>query len=336
MMQGICSRAFALLVPMLLASAAGAQEGDPFFRTYLSVNEVRSLAVDGDRFWLATGGGAVLYDPAGEGIELFHRSRDGLLSDSLTSVAIAPDGRVWFGCERAGISIFDPLDRTWEAFTSLQRPIPGDRIRRIRFSGDTLFVSAAEGYAVFVSGDQIAVCQEGIDDLRCGLPSYDVRDFAGDPAGNGFWIATAEGVAHHDSSETTTIYDAGPSSPAAGRLVRHRGSWIASFPDGAYRLDLGTETWDPLGGPTGEDAVRALLSDGERLLAAGAQGVWSLAADGAWSRVGDRSFPATSIARDAAGGFWAGARDPSENEDGLWRLDSGVWERTVFPGPSRR
>lgn len=326
----------ALLLGVLLLSAGSlnAQEGQPIWDTFLYTNEVRSLAYDGQRLWLATGGGAVAYDPITGAVETHHRKRDGLLSDSLSGVAVDGMGSVWFGTEKVGISVLDPQTDTWEPFTSLLRPIPGDNIQRIRIAGDSLFVGTDRGFALFVGGDQKVVCLEGVD--LCELSSFNVHDLASDPEGDGLWIATAEGVVHRDALGGFTSYTLDVGTSVATRMIRHRGAWVVVFPDGIHRLDPVTEEWLPLGGPSGEGSVVDLLSEGETLLASGNSGVWSRQGDGGWSIVGDRSLPATSLLRTTDGTLWVGCRDSNEQLDGLWYLDGNQWQRIVFPGPSVR
>ncbi len=309
--------------------AAGA--GEPSFTVYLNTNDVRALAASEGRLWAGTGGGVLGFDPVGASVEVYHRAPDGLLSDSLTSVAVSPDGRLWFGSEMAGISILDPADGTWEPFTSLLRPIPGDRIHVVRFQSDTLLVATTRGLAVFVDGEQRVICQEGID--LCGLPSFDVLDLAADDGG--LWAATQEGVAHRDPQGAWTIHATGPTDPTAYRIVRFAGEWTASFDDGIRVLRSGV--WETLaGGLPAAPAIVDLLAEGDHLLAAGAKGVWRLERGGSWTQVGDRSFNASCLVRNDDGTLYAGGRDAAEALDGLWRLDGSVWVRTVFPGPSAR
>ncbi len=344
-----CLRALALLMPVMLLStmggAAGAQNGQPVWTTYLNENDVRALAYDGARLWIATSGGAVAYDPATGASTAYHRMRDGLLSDSLSAVAVGSDGRVWLGTERVGISILNPEAGSWEPYTSLLAPIPGNRIERIHIRGDSLLVATTKGFSVVVSGELRLPCQEGVD--LCGLPSFDVRDLASDPDGGGLWVATSAGIVECRRNEsgvwTYVTHALGPPNPAATRLTRHRGEWVAAFPDGVrvLRDDGGARTWVTLGGGLPVDpGINDLLSGEDALFAAGSSGVWMLPPAGAWTRVGDRAFPASSLLRTPDGALWAGGRDPGEILDGLWRLgsggDAGTWVRTAFPGPSSR
>jgi len=327
-------------------SRAAAEDGrQTRWDVHLNVNDLRALAYDGSRIWIATGGGAVAYHPGSEESTVFHRGRDGLLSDSLSQAVAGPDGRIWFGTERVGISILDPGTGSWEPYTSILRPIPGDRIQRIRLGEDSLLVGTAQGFSIQVkSGGDFRLrfpCQEGID--PCGLPSFDVRDLASDPGGDGIWIATALGVVHRDTigAGGWTTYADGVANPSATRLARHRGEWIAAFPEGVYVLrgPSGERRWTLLAaGMTSDAAIVDLLSVGDALYAAGGKGVWARVGEAAWSLVGGRSFPARALLRTPDGRLWAAGHDPNEAADGLWRFDpaEAQWRRHAFPGPSAR
>jgi ligand-binding sensor domain-containing protein len=328
---------------LLVAGHADGQGGAPRWTTYLNVNDLRSLAYDGARLWIATGGGAVAFDPVTGETSIYHRMRDGLLSDSLGTVVLEADGRIWFGTVAAGISIFDPEAETWEPYASVLRPIPGDDIQRIVLTPDTLMVGTKEGFTLQIAGEDgmelRLPCQEGID--PCDLPSFDVRDLASDPGGDGIWIATAAGVVHHDTVGTGdwTTYAAGPPVAAATRLIRHRGEWVASFPDGVRVLRPSGEsrTWFPFAeGMTANAGIVDLLSEGQTLLAAGAKGVWSSEAGGPWTLVGGRAIQTRAILRTPDGSLWAAGYDSAEILDGLWRFDGATWTRRTFPGPSLR
>jgi streptogramin lyase len=195
-------------------------------------------------------------------------------------------------------------------------------------------VGTREGFALFVDGDQRVVCLEGVD--LCDLPSFDVRDLATDPQGDGLWLATAGGVVHRTALGSYTTYDQNTEGQVAGRLIRHRGEWIAVFTEGIRRLDPQTHQWLDYGGPSEEGDVVDLLSEGDVLHAAGPGGVWRRDGQGGWTMVGDLELPASSLLRAPDGALWAGARDASERRDGLWLLEGEEWRQIKFEGPSIR
>lgn len=328
------NRRFVLIcVCMSLVAAASSrgEQGRAAWTVHLNTNDVRGMVSSGGRLWIATGGGVVSYDPAGGETRTYHRETDGLLSDSLSGATVGSDGRIWFGTEKAGISILDPATETWQPFTSLLYPIPDNQIQRVHFQGDTLLVGTARGMAVFVSGQQQLVCQQGVD--LCGLPSFDIRDLASGP--DGLWVATPAGAARRSPSGEWTTFADGPSDPSIVRIVRYAGEWVGAFTFDVRVLRQGI--WVPLapGLPT-DAAITDLLSVDGDLYAAGHGGVWHLGGTSTWQKIGAETFTASSIVRDGEGVLWAGARDASELADGIWRLSGAAWQRTVFPGPSIR
>lgn len=324
------------LIGVLLVLAVGgvvrAQDVRPDVMTYLSVNDVRGIASGGSSLWLATTGGAVSYDTRTGEANIYHRRRDGLLSDSVSAAAVGPDGRIWLSTERAGISVLNPQSGEWEPYTSQLRPIPGDRINRVRFAQDSLFISAEEGFALFVGEERPAFYLDGIS---LGLPSPDVRDLVADPGGDGLWISTAGGVVHRDSLESYTLYPSGGGSVASGRLVRYRGKWVTSFGIGVSTLNLPGGTWEPLGAGDPNAIVKDLMAEGNDLYIATDRGLWKF--DGnAFSNVGEESFRTTSVIRGPDGMLYVGCVDTDEGRNGLQSFDGTAWHRISFPGPSSR
>ncbi|MCA9728917.1 MAG: hypothetical protein KC729_14595, partial [Candidatus Eisenbacteria bacterium] len=118
-------------VILLLGSATARAQTDGIWDVYLNGNQMRDVAAVGDTLFIATTGGAVRY--LGGGFRQWNREPFGILSDSVSVVADDGAGSLWFGTERAGISVFDPIGERWSPFTSLLQPIPGDRIHTVRF-----------------------------------------------------------------------------------------------------------------------------------------------------------------------------------------------------------
>jgi streptogramin lyase len=300
--------------------------------TFLGVNDIRGIASSGSKLWLATQGGAVSYD-VGTGEErIFHRKRDALLSDSVSAVAVGPDGRVWLSTDRAGISVFDPQTEEWEPYTSQLRQIPGNLINRIRFDRDSLFVSAEQGFALFVGDEEPAFYLDGVS---LGLPSPDVRDFAADPHGDGFWLSTAAGVVHRDSLDAYTVYPGGVGD-VPGRLVRYQGRWVTSFGVGVSALDPQSGTWGQIAGGYPGEIITDLMAEGSDLYICTTDGPWKF--DGAaYSRIGTEHFSSTSIFRGPDGKLYCGSADTfDESRNGLRWFDGTVWHRILFPGPTSR
>lgn len=305
-------------------------------------NEMRDLVAIGDVLYIATTGGAVRY--AGGEFTQWNREPFGILSDSVRVVADSPEGDVWFGTERAGISLLDPAAEEWSPFTSILQPIPGNSVRALRFQesgeGETLLlVGAEQGYAVFADGNLRFVCQQGVD--ICELPSFDVLDLC--YLDEELFLATAAGVVAQQEDGTWIARSEGlPSSDTAvRRLEVWQGRLIAAGPSAVFEWN--GQRWIELG--TGLPAGFVPLDfevDGANLWVAGRttsafanQGVFSLAVS-SWSRVGSQVFSATAIARTSSGRLFATATDVTENLDGLWELDGTDWVQHKIPGPPVR
>jgi len=332
------------LLSAVIALAALLAATDPLraeihgdWQVHLYGNGVQGLAASGEDVWGATTGGTFRFR-SDTGFRQWNRTAGALLSDSVTAAAVDASGRVWFGTERAGISILDPGRLRWRAFTSLLEPIPGDQIRRIRFAGtaasESLLVAARQGYALFVNEELRDVCLEGID--LCGLGSFDVRDLMG--RNGDMWIATAAGVSVQTSAGEWVNRSAGLDGGGV-RVLARADSLYAGGPGGiwtwrgdGWSLAAGYEAQLPE-----SFSCTDMIVDGTDLLVSGAGGVFRRSG-GDWTRVGSGG-PAgevTSLAMTDSGRLFAGAVDPYENRDGLWAFDGSVWTQHRIEGPSQR
>lgn len=318
---------------LFCASLASAQGGiEASVRVYLYGNEVRDVEAVGEDVYAATSGGLVRYRD-GEGFRQWNRSAGGLLSDSVNVVAEAADGSLWCGTARAGISVFDVDTEKFTPFTSLLEPIPGDRIRSLRFSSEgaveRFFVGAEQGFAVFENLDLRSVCLQGVD--LCGLPSFDVRDAA--PLADELWLATASGVVARRADGEFE-----PRAAGLGANSLHR----FAVDDSLYALSAaGVHVWrgDRWGSlesglPAGFLPADLRLESGA-MQVAGSSGVYQRSG-GAWSKLGAQNFPATSLTRTASGRLFAGASDPGESLDGIWEWNNTAWIQHRLEGPSLR
>ncbi len=330
--------ALVTLAALLLTTWPASAATGGHWQVYLYGNGVRGLAADGESVWGATNGGAFRFSHADAAFEQWNRAAGALLSDSVTAAAVDASGRVWFGTERAGISVFDPDRLRWRAFTSLLESIPGDQIQRIRFGGtaavESLLVAARQGYALFVNEELRDVCLEGID--LCGLGSFDVRDLMG--RNGDMWMATAAGVSVHTSAGEWVNRSAGLSGQGV-RVLARADSLYAAGPGGIWTwrgdewgLAAGYDTQLP-----GSFSCTDMIVDGADLLVSGVGGVFRRS-EGNWIRVGSGG-PAgnvTSLAMTDSGRLFAGAMDPYESSDGLWEFDGSVWTQHRTKGPSQR
>ncbi len=149
------------------------------------------LAVTSDDLWVATGMG--LYRLRAWGTRHYHHGNE-LVSGELTSLAKAPDGRIWIG-SLGGIDVYENGTRvahyTWE------KGLPHYDIRSLTFdSQGRLWAGTALGVARF-DGETWSLRHS-----RSWLLSDDVRDVAIDQDGTA-WVATAGGVSAIRRKKTT-------------------------------------------------------------------------------------------------------------------------------------
>ncbi len=336
---------FALLLSLAIGSSASAQT-QGVWRTYLYANEVNDLTAVGEDIYAATSGGLVRLRP-GAALEQWSRAPGGLSSDTLRAVATAPNGEVWIATPHSGISIFNPESEDFEPYTSLLEPIPGDRIRSIRFrsvkevvqgverSFEHTLIGAEQGYAVLRDGELRFVCLQGVD--LCDLSSFDIRDLeerndTEDATGpRTLWLATANGVIAQTSTGTWEPRSDGLASLDVQKIFAGRA--IAA---GSVYLWNGT-SWglDETGLP--DDFVARDLGgiEGGSLYVAGSQGVFQRTGT-TWTRVGTNAINATSIAVTESGRLFAGAADGLERQDGIWEWTGTTWVQHRLDGPSLR
>lgn len=318
-----------LLAPAATRAAFAQTEGS--WRVYLYGNEFREIVADGEDIYAATTGGVVRYSP-GRGFRQWTRGPLGVSSDTLRTVAKAPDGELWFGTATAGISVFDPSSEQFRGFTSLLEPIPGDRVRKVRFEleGSTtrLLIGAEQGFSVLENAELRFVCLEGVD--LCGLPSYDVHDLLS--TDEGVWLATGAGVALRQPSGSFENRSNGLTAGAVSSLALSDSLYCHNA-DGVFRW-TGSRWTQAMQGIPERVTVNALFAEPGSLHAATSDGVYRRSS-GSWTRLG-ASFPAFCLARTASGKLFAGAVDPSEAKDGLWEWTGTEWSRHRLDGPGYR
>ncbi len=79
----------------------------PYFASSLTCSMINSMAVRGDKLYLATQGGFIIYDLAEHTTRTF-TTIDGLPHNNINFVYIDNDGQVWLGPKDSGIAQYDP------------------------------------------------------------------------------------------------------------------------------------------------------------------------------------------------------------------------------------
>lgn len=344
---GFSTLLLATALAPLLAPAHGGT-----WMTHLYMNNLRDLAVTDAGVWCATGGGALFYDFSLGEFRAWNRAPDELASDTLTSVAAFTDGRIAFGTDREGLSLYDPRSGLWFIETVLTSPqIVGDAILSIaetppwRIIGSRAVGDRHGGFVAQRDGEVRDLCEQGVD--PCGLPGWDVA--AAVEHDGALWFGTQPGVGsiggvgrlnHATGGAWDTLNVGLPSLLVVGFAVWGDSVFCAT--------DAGVVVWDGAGwarrsaGLPSNATVCALRAGPTRLLLAASGtsgGVFSWNdATRSWDRLG--TLQARCVAEGADGIVWAGASAEASGrsflepeEDGLWEYVGGAWIQHRHPGP---
>ncbi|MEE7560528.1 hybrid sensor histidine kinase/response regulator, partial [Xanthomonas sp. Kuri4-2] len=198
-----------LLWVTLAAGVAGAPAAVPQMPRFRIVDAAAGLpssAIAGlaqDRagyLWLATGDGLARYDGA-EFKVWRHDPRDpaSLAANSVQTLYIDPQDRIWVSSESAGISMLDAERRRFRHFRAAQIP---------QMSNDEVFVLTGRGDEVWFGnygGDVHRIGSDGrvtrfdLAAMDDPLPRSHVLAMAPDDRGR-MWIGTPEGLAYFDGA----------------------------------------------------------------------------------------------------------------------------------------
>lgn len=154
-----------------------------------------TITTDGT-LWVATGWGAATIG----GASITNYTTDqGLVSNSVTKLAAAPDGSIWFGSNSSGLSHFD--GSTWTTYTS-NNGLINDYIQALAVdSTGGVWVGTREGLSYF-DGNRWTNYTEAD-----GLPYKSVKAVAVAPDG-AVWVGTGgQGAAKFDGSTWTSYRD---------------------------------------------------------------------------------------------------------------------------------
>ncbi len=142
----------------------------------------KCLAIDGDRLWLGTRLGVILYD----GHHVVYNSRDsGDFSGSVSSIVVARDGIKWLGCSN-GLWKYENGKFDW---LGLSIPILRSRISELAFNpidGSLWIATHGEGLVIF-NKKVIAIINQS-----SGLASNVVTSIAMGP--DRVWVGTSAGI----------------------------------------------------------------------------------------------------------------------------------------------
>ena len=263
----------AVLATVLLASSALAQTTG--FQAFPAFNEVSAVGTRGDVVWAGASGGVFSYDPAGGELTRY-TPIDGLVGGAIGALYVDAAGIVWIGYASGVLDRLDPETGTVRSFFDIERAsqYASRGIRRIRASGDRLFIATDFGIVVFDAAR--AEVRETYARLGTLGPATGVSDvlFAPLPDGQpGVWAATDAGIVRAAADDANlqipaawTVepeFEGGAISLAFFDAVHAGGG-----PDGARDLYARQADGTWVRRLFTDSDIETLVVDGDRLLAA--------------------------------------------------------------------
>jgi ligand-binding sensor domain-containing protein len=112
----------------------------------------------------------------------FYTSANGLPSDWVTALAVAPDGKVWAGTGNSGVALLDPKSGRVSAYR-VKDGLPSDEATSIALFGGKVYVGTANGIGIFDGSRWESVRKTGTVTFR------NVR-LAASPDGKELWASS--------------------------------------------------------------------------------------------------------------------------------------------------
>ena len=127
------------------------------WKTYTSLMNVRDVAFDGQKLWLATSGGAFNYDLISEEIREL-RNLEGLIRLNLTVVAFnEKDKSYYFGSKDGYIHILNS-DGSFTYITDIVvSKYPNPEIRKIEFYDEKAIIAGGFGITLFDTKEKVFI-----------------------------------------------------------------------------------------------------------------------------------------------------------------------------------
>lgn len=312
-------RSAARVLALLWAYALGVAEDVPRierWELHSSLVDVRAVASDGQRLWVATGGGLFTYEPTTGQLNTIRRT-EGLLVHDFTAVAADSSS----GLVLAGAFDGTLEQRTvarWEHVLDIrnQPGIPDKRITAIALAGERAYVGTAFGIVVVNLRTQ--TLESWTDRLGAFPPATAVTALA--LWGDSLWVGTAVGLA--------VVQRAAIRDPSLWRSVLNAPISALCVSGGGLVIATANQVWRYADGIAVllrqyEQPVIGLACIGERLFVATSGELWQLL-----PVERQLSTPVRTLT-----GFWGGVvagtlcLTLAAPRDGLWYWDerSGQW-----------
>ena len=222
---------FLILILLLSSQIFSQQIGD--WKNYTSLRNVVTIDVDAENnSWGATSGGIFQFNPQDSTFKVYTKS-EGLNSNSITSLAIDNDGKIWTGNVSGVINVIDPINNTVRSIFDIQKSnfsLKG--INHLSVSGDTVFAATDFGIAV-LNAKTLSIIE---DYSKFGSFLSGVRVFYAVKLGV-IYACTESGLAIQKSNavnlsapESWNVFETGTDIPADRilKVVKHNNGLIAS------------------------------------------------------------------------------------------------------------
>lgn len=238
------------------------------WRIYSDMKDIKEAAIASEGVWAVSNGGAFMLKSSSDTSFIVLNKADGLMSQTLTSVGIDKNGKVWFGSQEGYIMVYNPEKKSTSSIPDIFKSNKTRKqINDIYFSGDTAFVATDFGLALI----NISTLTFYDTFLKLGVFATETRILNTFKSGlvyalteNGVAIQKS-GVQNLSAPESWNSYAFGGGIPAqsGSKILKYNGEIIIAASNGIYRFSNGTWSILTLQG----NSVRDIAISGNTLYA---------------------------------------------------------------------
>lgn len=234
-----------LFLILILVSSSILPQNIGSWKIYSDMKDIKDAAIASDGVWAVSNGGAFRLNSSSDTSFIVLNKADGLVSQTLTSVGIDKNGKVWFGSQEGYIIVYNPEDKLLSSIPDIFKSNKTRKqINDIYFSGDTAFVATDFGLAL-INTSTLTFYDTF---LKLGVFASETRILNTFKSGL-VYALTENGVAIQKSGaqnlsapESWNSYAFGGGIPAqsGSKLLSFNGEIIIAASNGIYRFVNGT------------------------------------------------------------------------------------------------
>jgi len=250
----------------LYTSKIIAQE-DQWIQYSVSKN-IRSIAPEGEKLWIATHTGLVEYNKL-TGVPLvYNNANSGLTSNFMLAVTVDPAGVKWIGSLSAGLFSFN--GNNWENYNVVNSGIPSNLVIDIAIDSEGHKWLATDQGVAFYNDTTWTVWNSS----NSALPVNDITAIC--VLSDTIWVAThSAGIASWDGS-SWTVYNAAnsgfPNDFSTSIAAGPSGIWIGTYGSGLVHFDRSNFfIYDTLNSGIPENAIESVNIEADGIIWAGTQ-----------------------------------------------------------------